>query len=110
MSRICNRALIEGVHVDALADQSRRDIGLEVGEGEDEVRLKGEDLRDVGGGKGGDPRLLAPGARRAHHIAGNADDASLLAEEIERLHSLLGQANDPFRRKHGGRSARSQAK
>src|SRR5205085_8447813 len=42
-------------------------------------------------------RLLAPRARRAHGVAGNAGDATLFAEEIQGLGRLLGEADDPFR-------------
>jgi hypothetical protein len=39
-------------------------------------------------------RLVAPGLRRAHDIAGDADDAVLLllTEQVERLDGVLGQA------------------
>ena len=35
-----NGALVEGVNVDALPDQRRDDVGLQVGEGQDEVGLQ----------------------------------------------------------------------
>ncbi len=88
-------ALVEGVHGNAGADQLRDDVGLQVGEGEHQVRLERQDLGNVGRGEGGDARLLAAHARGPHAIARDAGDAMLLAEEVERLDRLFGEADDP---------------
>jgi hypothetical protein len=55
--------------------------------------------RKIGGDTGPHARFLAPGPRRAHDVAGDANDAILLAEQIERLDRLLSEAADSFRRK-----------
>ena len=70
-------------------------FGLQVGEGQHEIGLERENLRDVRGDEGGNPRLLAADLRRPHRIAGDADDTVLLAEQIQRLDGLFGEANDP---------------
>jgi hypothetical protein len=94
-------ALVERMHCDIAADQFGGDVGLQVGKGENEVRLECEDLFEVGGDEGRDPGLLLAHARRPHRVTRHADDAVLLAEEIQRLHGFLGEADDAFRRKHG---------
>ena len=96
-------ALVEDMDGDAGADEVGDDIGLQVGEGEHQIRLQRQDLRNVGGDEGRYPRLLAAHLRRPHRIAGDADDAVLLAEQIERLHGLFGEADDPAGRElaHG---------
>src|SRR5262249_46432790 len=93
-------ALVEGMYRDVGADQLGGDVGLQVGEGENEVGLEREDFFKVGGGEGGNPRLFTAHPRRPHRVAGHADDAPLLAEEIKRLHGLLGEADDALGRKH----------
>src|SRR5689334_13558349 len=75
-------------------------IGLKIGESQDEIRFEIEDLRDVGGGERRHSWLLASRSWRANDIAGDADDAGFLTEEIKGLDGLLGKANDPLRRKH----------
>ncbi len=92
---------------DVAANELGGDVGLQVGEGEDEVGLEREDFLEVGGDEGGDARLLLAHPRRPHRVAGDADDAPFLAEEIERLHGLLGQADDALGRKHANHSART---
>src|ERR1700726_978014 len=59
-------ALIESMDGNACADQLCRDLRLEIGEGEDEVRLERADLRNIGRGEGRNARLLAPGLRGPH--------------------------------------------
>ena len=79
------------------------DAGLQVGESQHEIGLERQNLRNVRGNEGGNPRLLAADLRRPHRIAGDADDAVLLAEQIQRLDGLFGEANDPAGRElaHG---------
>ena len=48
--------------------------------------------------EGGDARLLAARARRAHREAGDPHDPPILAEQIECLGRLLGEAHDPLRK------------
>ena len=62
---------------------------------EHKIGLERQNLRNVRGDEGGNPRLLAADLRRPHRIAGDADDAVLLAEQIQRLDGLFGQADDP---------------
>src|SRR3984893_11209663 len=61
-------ALIESMDGNACADQLCRDLRLEIGEGEDEVRLERADLRNIGRGEGRNARLLAPDLRWPHGI------------------------------------------
>jgi hypothetical protein len=82
------------------ADERCRDIGLKIGESQDEIGLEVKDLRDVGGDERRDPWFLAPRPWGANHIARDADDAGFLAEKIKGLDGFLGKANDPFRREH----------
>src|SRR5690348_3175712 len=76
------------------------DIGLKIGESQDEIGFKIEDLRDVRGGERRHSWLLASRSWRANNIAGDPDDARFLAEKIKRLDRLLGKANDPFWGEH----------
>src|ERR1700733_4965735 len=89
-----NIALVEDMDRDAGADQFGDDIGLQIGEGENEVGLEIQNLRNIGGDKGGDTWLLAPDLRRSHGITGNANDSVLLAEQIKGLDRFLGEADD----------------
>ena len=61
-------ALIESMDGNACADECCRDLPLEIGEGEDEIGLEREDLRNIGRGEGRNARLLAPDLRRPHGI------------------------------------------
>ena len=92
-------ALVEGVNRNAALNEGCSDIGLEIGESEDEIGLEGENFRNVGGCESRDARLLAPRLGRAHDIAGNPHDPSLFAEKVQRLDRLFGQADDALRRK-----------
>jgi hypothetical protein len=84
-------ALVEDVDGDARAHQIGDDAGLQVGEGQHEIGLKRENLRNVRGDEGGNPRLLAADLRRPYRIAGDADDTVLLAEQVQRLDGLFGR-------------------
>jgi len=88
------------VHVDVGADERCRDICLQIRESQDEVGLKIQDLRDVGGGERGYPWLLAPCPWRANYIARDTHDAGIFTEEIQGFDCFLGKANDPLRREH----------
>jgi hypothetical protein len=72
-----------------------RDRRLEIGKGENEVRLERKDLRNVGRSEGRNARFLTPNLRRPHRIPGYPDDAVLLTEKVERFDRLLRQADDP---------------
>ena len=87
-------ALVEDVDVDPGADEIGDDAGLQVGEGEHQIRFQCQHFWDVRRDEGRHPRLLTPHLRRADGIAGDADDAVLLAEQIERFDRLFGQADD----------------
>jgi hypothetical protein len=90
-----NVALVKDMNGDARAHEIGDDAGLQVGEGQHEIGLERQNLRNVRGDEGGNPGLLAAHLWRPHRIAGDADDAVLLAEQIQRLDSLFGEANDP---------------
>jgi hypothetical protein len=66
-----DRALVERVDGDPLADQRRDDIGLQIGEAENKVRPQIEDLPDIRRREGRDPRLVPPRLGRADTIAGD---------------------------------------
>src|SRR5262249_31750055 len=61
--------LVEGMHRDVAADQLGGDVGLQVGEGENEVGLEREDFFKVGGDERRHPRLLPAHPRRPHRVA-----------------------------------------
>jgi hypothetical protein len=88
-------ALIESMDGNARADQLCRDLRLEIGKSEDEVRLERENLWNIGRGEGRNAWLLAPNLQRPHSITGYPDDAVLLTEKVERFARLLRQADDP---------------
>ena len=90
------------MHVDVGADERCRDICLQIRESEDEIGLKVQDLRNVGGGERRDPWLLTPRPRRANHIARDADDAGIFTEKIKGFDGFLGKANDSLRRPLSG--------
>ena len=92
-----DRPLVEGVHVEAAANELGGDIGLQIGERQHEVGRERDDLVNIGRRERRDARLLAPRLGRPHDIAGDADDAILLAEQVQRLDGLLGQADDALR-------------
>src|SRR5690606_36447413 len=71
---------------------------LHVRESEHEVRLKRENLVDICGREGRDPRLLAAHTRGPHCIARYADDPLVFAEEIKRFDGLLGETDNAARR------------
>jgi hypothetical protein len=60
-------------------NEIRGNVGLEIGEREDEIGLQGDDLIDVRSGEGAHPWLLAASLWRAYDVTGDADDAVLLA-------------------------------
>src|SRR5262245_8896109 len=76
------------------------DVRLQIGEGEDEIRVERKNLRNIRGDECRDTRLFAPDLRRPHGITRNAGNTVLLAEEIEGLDCFFGQADDSLRRKH----------
>jgi len=90
--------MVEDVHLEPGAHQRRGDISLQVGESEHQIGLEGEDALGVRAQEGGDARLLAARARRAHREAGDPHDPPILAEQIECLGRLLGEAHDPLRK------------
>jgi hypothetical protein len=85
------------VHLDAVPDEFRGDVGLQVRKAEHEVGFEREDLVDLRADERGDLRFLLARTRRAHREAGNADDAVFLAHEVQRFGRLLGQADDAGR-------------
>jgi hypothetical protein len=67
---------------------------LQIGKGQNEVRLEIQDFWNVGGDEGGDARLLAPDLWRPYRVAGNADDPILFAEQKKGLDGFLGETDD----------------
>src|SRR5690606_8298213 len=91
-------ALVEEVDGEPGAREFGDDRALDVGEGQDQIRLELQDARDGGREEGRDARLFLAHPRRADGITRDADDAVLLAEEVEGLYGLLGEADDPLGR------------
>jgi hypothetical protein len=89
-------ALVERDDIQAAADELRGQIGLEVGEGEDEIRLQRGDLVELRVDERRHLRFLAC-LRRPHRISGDADDAIALAEKVESLGRFFRQTNDAAR-------------
>ena len=86
-------ALIEGEDRVAALDEVVGDVGLQIGEREDEVRLQRLDLLVARVQERRDLRLLTR-LRRTHGVAGDADDTIALAEQIQRLGGFFGEADD----------------
>jgi hypothetical protein len=63
--------LVERKDGKAAADEIGGDVGLEIGECQDEVGPQCNDLVDVRRGESADPRLLAASLWRAYDIAGD---------------------------------------
>src|ERR1700733_2175422 len=76
---------------------------MNVGEDQDKIGLKRQDLWNVSRRERWDARLFATHLGGLRSIAGHADDAIRLAEQIKRLDRLLGQADNAERGKaaHG---------
>src|SRR5262249_52465976 len=89
-------ALVERIDRMTATNELGRDVGLQIGERQNQVGLQRLDGFEARVKKAGDPRLLT-GLRRSHGVAGDAYDTVALAEEVERLGGLLGQADDAAR-------------
>ena len=72
---------------------SADDVGLEVGEGQDQVGLEGEDPVGPEGREAADPGLVARLGRPLRG-AGHADHAVPRPERVADLHVLGAQADD----------------
>jgi hypothetical protein len=90
-------ALVENVNGKSCAREVSSDRCLKVREGENQIGLQRDDLRDVGRGEGQDLVSRAD-LGRPNGISGDADDAVLLAEEIEGLDRFFRMANETARR------------
>ena len=77
------------MHRDPAAYEIGDDVGLQIGERENEVGFERDNLADVGGCESGDTRLLSPHARGAHGVAGYAHNPYLLTEELQCLHRFF---------------------
>ena len=78
------------------ADELGGDVGLQIGEREDQVGRERLDLLEPRVDERRDARLL-PRLRRPHRVTGHADDPIAFAEQIQRLGRLFGQADDALR-------------
>ncbi len=91
---IGHAAMVEDVHLDARTHQLRRDVRLQVGEPQHQVRFQREDPVDLGAREGRHARLLLARSWRTHGETGNADDAPVFTEQVERLGGLFGETDD----------------
>ena len=89
-------ALVEGEDRVAALDEVVGDVGLEIGEREDQIRFERLDLFVARVQERRDLRLLTR-LRRADGVAGDADDTIAFAEEIERFGGFFGEADDALR-------------
>jgi hypothetical protein len=87
-------ALVEYMNGYSGADQFGRDIGLQVGKREHQIRLQRQDFWNVCRNKRGHPRLFAADPWRPHRIAGDADNAIPFTEQIQRLDGLFRETYD----------------
>ena len=76
----------------------RCDVGLQVGEGQDQVGLEAR-IFGVSAEVNAQTRGSQPHLGRTYGVARDADDAILLAQQIKRLDRLLGEADEAARRK-----------
>ena len=101
-------ALIEGEDGVAALDEIVGDLGLQIGERQDQIRLERFDLFVARVQERRDLRFLTR-LRRTDGVAGDADDTIAFAEEIQRLGGFFSEADDAFR-KHLPRRTRSTTK
>ena len=76
------------------------DVGLQVGKRENKVRVKSEDLRDIGRREGRYPGFFLSHALGPDGISRYPYDAAFFTQQIERFDRLFGQADDAFWGKH----------
>ena len=86
--------MIADPHLDAALDQRLRDVGLDIGETDDEVRLQGQNAIELGADEGRDSRFLAACARGAHGKSGDANDALFQPKRVQNLGWLFSQTDD----------------
>ena len=84
------------MNVEPSADKIGGDVGLKIGERQDEVGLQRHDFVDICRVKG----LTRGFSRRAHDIAGDPDDAVLFAQQVKRFDRLFGEADNSTWWKH----------
>src|SRR5882724_3308080 len=97
MQDVVERALIRAQDRHACADQVAHDVALEVGEGQDQIGLEGEDLLEPERGEAADPSLL----QRRLGPAGRArdpDDAVPGAQQEGDLGGFRGETDDAPRK------------
>ena len=83
------------------ANEIGGNVGLQIGEAQDEVRLEVNDAPDLRAGERGDPRLLLARPCGPHGKARNTDDPPVLLEQVQGLGRLLCQADDALREPGG---------
>src|SRR5205814_728558 len=64
-------SLVKSMNVEPSADEIGGDVGLKIGERQDQVGLKRHNLVNVRRGEGTHTRLFAASLRQAHNIAGD---------------------------------------
>jgi hypothetical protein len=92
--------LIEGVDVEPAANEIGDDVGLEIGEGQDEIGLQGENFVDIRRDECAHAWLFAASVCWAHDIPRDTDNSVLLAEQVQRLDGFFGEADNSARREH----------
>ena len=93
-------SLIEGVDVEPVANEIGDDVGLEIGEGQDEIGLQGENFVDIRRDECAHAWLFAASVWWAHDIPRDTDNSVLLAEQVQRLDGFFGEADNSARREH----------
>ncbi|MNV47105.1 hypothetical protein D3C71_1389610 [compost metagenome] len=94
-------AMVGDPHFHTVAYQLRRDIGLDIGEANRQIRLQLQNLAHLGTGERADLGFVATRLRWAHGEAADADDAILLAQRVQRFSRFFGQADNATRADHG---------
>jgi hypothetical protein len=82
--------------IEAATRELGGDIGLEIGERENEIRAERLDLLETRVDERRHARLLAC-LGRPHRVSGHADDAIAFAKQIQRLGGFLREADDSRR-------------
>jgi len=86
--------MIADPYLDAALDERLCDIGLDVGEPDDQIRIEPNYVIDFGAGEGRHLRFFFPRSCRSHGEPGNADDPIGFADGVEHFGRFLGQADN----------------
>lgn len=89
-----NGALVEDEDGKIGGNELAGEVGLDVGEADDKVRLEGRDLAHAAADEGGDDGLVTSSLRRTDGVGADADDAVALAKAVEDFGWFFGEADD----------------